>query len=277
MSLSNNTKLSLLPLALFTPTLALAANGFHNGYYAGASAGVLRLTSEMSVSSTTLYLNEFYSYQQFNLPYDVDVVNNYGIGSIYFGAGEFIHGTPYYWAIEFSGSWSKNRAIFSNASFFENTNRREATQLTSTVKTKLHEGEFAFDFKPGYLMDLNTMLYGRIGFAINRLKSTAIHHFDLNHFDPNTELGITLDKTKKYLKPFLRLGAGLEHKVGNTASLTADYIYTYYGTIRTAGTARDFAVIAGEDTTFTLIGNSKSKATTNALMLGIKYYFPHLP
>ena len=123
----------------------------------------------------------------------------------------------------------------------------DSQDITTTTISKLQNGEFGADFRPGFMMDTNTMLYGRIGVAFNRATLKTSNTFVFNNLGDSITYVSPFYKTKNHNAPALRLGIGLERHVSDSISITADYIYTYYGNVKTSVGGDTTSIMSGED------------------------------
>jgi len=151
----------------------------------------------------------------------------------------------------------------------------------------LKNTEYGFDIRPGFMMDTNTMLYGRIGVAMNHLNNRMDTNLIVQNTDPGFLPSLFFSNlstaNNKSVFPAFRLGVGIERAITDHLSITADYIYTYYGRVRTHGVTsttglfEDFGTldVLPVVTENGLQAESSGHMTTQAGMLGIKYYFYH--
>jgi opacity protein-like surface antigen len=76
----------------------------------------------------------------------------------------------------------------------------------------------------------------------------------------------------------LRVGLGIEHCICPNLTVTADYIYTYYGHVSVDGIGDASGSLDDGDgeAQFTpngLVSRASSRLSTNAAMIGVKWYF----
>lgn len=142
----------------------------------------------------------------------------------------------------------------------------------------MQKTELAIDLRPGFIVDCNTLLYGRVGIGFNRLRTRNRVDFEYNGREFNEFEGHSIDTqtaNKKESKKALRLGVGCEWKICPNLSLTSDYIYSYYGKTKTQKIG-DSTFANGEDDNVIANGfktSSSAKTSNQAFMVGIKYYF----
>ena len=233
--------------------------------------GVLENNPRISSSANSTYfdaftggsLDQLSSFQR-HIP-----INKWtGTGALYLGYGRFINNTSLFVAAEIAGSLAQHKTTLHNFANHQFTSAFQDSLATSSTVT-LNSGEFDFDLRPGFLMDTRTMLYGRVGGALNQLTLNTKNNFSFT--TPPTTYDSPLSQHKNKNVVGIRLGAGIERSVKQNLSITADYIYTYYGKVSTSGVAntQDPVVVTNG-----LIGRSSASLFTQAAMLGVKYYFP---
>jgi opacity protein-like surface antigen len=93
-------------------------------------------------------------------------------------------------------------------------------RYATITSAKFRKAELGLDIRPGILMSPSTMLYGRIGTAVNRIYITKTTKF-------SGQSAEVINQRKKNT-PGLRLGGGMEHVVGSNLSLRVDYVFTKY-------------------------------------------------
>lgn len=93
----------------------------------------------------------------------------------------------------------------------------------TTTSAKFRKGEFGIDVRGGVLMSPSTMLYGRVGTALNRIYIDTITMFS---YTPTR-----LVNSRKKNAPGLRLGGGMEHELASNLTLRVDYVYTTFKNI----------------------------------------------
>ncbi|MBS0288656.1 MAG: outer membrane beta-barrel protein [Proteobacteria bacterium] len=140
----------------------------------------------------------------------------------------------------------------------------------NSTHTKLNQFQYGLDLRPGVLLTPTSMLYGRVGFAINDLdlnSDSFVLASDVGDIEGGS-LALSLSEEKD--KVAWRIGLGLEQSILPCLSCRLDYIYTYYGKARVTGDVTTFVnpsfFIILDDDTFV-------KTYNNTVMLGLSYYF----
>lgn len=280
--------ISLVVLSLGLPVCVMASgNPNFNGYYGGLGVGVLQTNARVSSSTSATYANLYDTENVLaSSQSGVNLYGHNGTAAIYLGFGHFFGDSNFYWAAEVFGNWASRKKTLNNWAYHSQPNDDEDFESITTATTvKLQSGEWGIDLRPGFLFDTNTMVYGRIGVAFNRLTNDTSNIFSFTK-NPAPESIATfatyespLSQSKKKSMTSLRLGVGIEHLITDNLAVTADYIYTYYGKASTSGVANTTS--AGEDepeptifvTTNGLVADSSGKMGTQTAMIGLKYYF----
>lgn len=267
-------KISLVTFGIFAPTLANAnGDGRFDGYYAGIMGGVIQTNTKLNIDAASLFVSNAVSGSVSLAEDRVPIYHYTGIGAIYLGYGNFFNDSNFYWAAEIFGNLRKSENTLNDAEAEPlNIGIGINTSIASSTTVKLRDGEFGADFRPGYLFDLNTMLYGRIGVAFNEL--TIDNTTTFTYLSQGPLLTSIESSSNSRETAFLRLGVGVEHKFCCNATITADYIYTHYGKLRTSGLANS---TSGEDGAILtnnngLSGQASATVHSNVVMLGIRYF-----
>ena len=281
----------LLVAGLTSPVFAVPPPSHFNGFYGGASTGVVQTNATISNSASASYpslpVPFFNTDQQLQLGQNhVNLFGYSGIGAVFLGYGQFIGNSPFFLGGEiFINSASRRKSLNNATVHFMDDFDSDHEELSTTTKLKLQNTEYGFDIRPGFMMDTNTMLYGRIGVAVNNLNNRMDTSF-LNE-DSSPSFGDAIffsnlgTSNTKSVFPAFRLGVGIERAVTDNLSITADYIYTYYGRVRTHGVTSTVGLFEDFDTldVFPIVNQNGLQAessghmVTQAGMLGIKYYF----
>lgn len=269
-----------ISLAISTGAMADTSNSAFNGYYGGISGGIMRTESKITNSVLSQFSN---SESDFNFlvleQNNIYTHKTDGTGDIFLGYGHFFGNTNFYWAGEIFFNWAQRKNTLNNQEYFREPETDADSELFTTTNTlRLQNSEFGLDFRPGYLFDTNTMVYGRIGVAFNKVKNTISSNFtffDNNPPGPIYDNSASISQSKQ--KAALRLGLGLEQMVTKNVAVTADYIYTYYGKVSTSGFAD--TISRSDDGDVGVVNSnglelgSSGRMSTQAGMIGIKYYF----
>jgi opacity protein-like surface antigen len=135
------------------------------------------------------------------------------------------------------------------------------------ANVKLNPVEFGVDLRPGWLVSPDTLLYGRVGVAINRVRLQSASLGVLSIPGYPIIAGTLLAPSSSKNIAGLRLGMGVEKHISPHLSLRADYIFTYYGKIH----ADQSFSIPSLPLAFT--NNADVKLMNHSVMLGLSYYF----
>ncbi len=279
--------LSKLALKVFQFVIGIGASTplFSNpcrpfdGFYTGAMGGFLQSATEFTTESSAQHENFFHepglisSRQK-----DAKVYRCHGEGALNFGYGQQIRKCMFL-AGEIFLSWANRDTLIRNFAYTEQGFPDQLgsfnASLTSKTFASMRTTEFAIDLRPGFIFDCRTLLFGRIGVGLNKLRTR--HTVDFEYFsDAIEEHSIdSLSAAKKDYKAVLRLGVGGEWKICSNLSLTSDYIFSYYGRSKTHKIG-DSTFANGEDDNVIPNGfkiSSSARTCTQAFMIGIKYYF----
>jgi opacity protein-like surface antigen len=153
---------------------------------------------------------------------------------------------------------------------YTNISPLASIQYTDTLATSIRTSTWQYggDLRPGILLTPLTLLYGRIGCAATWIKT----HSDAQYTGqfPGFDWHIVEGSSSSLTRAVLRLGIGIEQFLTPKLHLRADYIYNNFGKISTNGTGR------GKDTsgdTVILVNTLTSRLRSNAVILGLSYYF----
>lgn len=272
-----------------TPMIAHEECPF-SGFYGGAQLGGTFLSGRdsLSVSGSAVVgppvevsfgNNDFSDRSSRKNSFAGDVFLGYGCGAwdpIYLGAELFLKG---------------NKATITNVDEASATTIDVGVRIVGVptfqniatqVRSRLRPWEFGIDARPGVLLCEDTLLYGRIGVAFNRLSVRTITSNSANVTTPldgvvtvpvNT---ILLEKHKNI--GALRLGLGLEKEICENLSLRTDYIYTRYRKVTNSGSngpvASTIATLGGPIAgTSTVSSTTVNRLLGHSVMLGLSYYW----
>jgi opacity protein-like surface antigen len=237
--------LAALVIGLSGPACALASayNPAFNGFYGGIMGGVLQTNATISSNVTSAYQNFYLTAPDFSTlatyQKHVNLFNHNGIGTLDVGFGHFFGDSKYYWGVEIFGNWANRKVKLHNFAYHDQPNDDQDNEaIVTSTAAKLQNAEYGADFKPGYQIDTNTLLYARLGVAFNRITNDTTNDFIFvnTRTTPNLRFPSSLNTyNKQETTSALRLGLGVEHLITNKVAVTADYVYTYYGRSRTYG------------------------------------------
>jgi opacity protein-like surface antigen len=221
----------------------------YNGFYVGINGGVIQTNANIS--------NNVFADSAQALSQNAKITQIQGGATLYFGYGQLISCSNFYFGGEIFGDLYSRSTAINNSSFQAEPGLTEVETLTTQTKAKLSNGEVGIDLRPGLLLDPATLVYARVGAAFNKLSLTSNANFSF-------EQVIAESSTKNATG--LRLGLGLESYICKNTALTADYVYTTYGSINITGQAPDSAITS-------LSNQTSANLKTQMFAVGIKYYF----
>lgn len=238
-------------------------NDFEFLYYAGISGGANVNVAEMAQQMDFLSDHNFIATPIEN--FDID--NTSVIGQLQLGAG--LRNEYFYLGAEvsgqvFDGDFDEVSADFTQTSFPSGNQ-----QIAQTSQLTLNDFELALDFKPGVYLFKDTLLYARVGVAVNELELEQTGLAVLtNTDDPRSDAQLyTNSSASENVYPF-RLGLGIERQFYEDFSIVLDYVYTQYEDIST----NDF--VSQSTPQFASL-DAHSEATNisrQTVMLGFNYY-----
>ena len=168
--------------------------------------------------------------------------------------------------------------------------------VSSSMRTKLNPVEFGIDLRPGVLLTCDSLLYGRVGVAFNKLRldvdttSSVALNASAEVTGDNGAIIIaggvsrgpflteTIASRSKKVAAF-RIGGGLEQRFCDCLYLRLDYTFTHYGKISTCSDAkRDLARVSIPDTLVAKVAlaaaeTRKVKVNSSTVQLGLSYYW----
>ena len=284
-----------------TATVAVADNGgfLPGGFYAGLSGGVMQARAKIAASPSATFTNYYDDENQISSSQEAHIWKDTGIGAIYLGYRQPVNNSNFFMAGEIFSNIAKHKVTLNNFVYHQQPNDDEDFEsITTATQAKLNDAEFGVDIQPAYLFDSHTVFYGRLGAAFNRLTVRSNSNFSFTYLgsdfqetapppvlplDPpiNFNSPLALSKAKDVVG--LRLGLGIEHNLSDNIAITADYIYTNYGKVNTAGIADAQGIVEDNGiyysllpatTTGGLTSRASARLATQTLMLGLKYTFP---
>ncbi|ETO94389.1 outer membrane protein [Legionella oakridgensis] len=259
-----------------------------DGFYAGAELGEsIAIANESVVGSgnATIALGGLFEVSgTIPLSIKTNISKEHILGAIYGGYG---HAWKHlYLGGELTLSWSDySMRSRRNFSLDENLNVPGAAINIPIANTstdivsypKISPTQFAAAFRPGFLLDKNALLYGRVGFTVAKIQY-AVSTLTQNTIFTAPSTPITSIPTSSKRSVFLQLGGGLEYAMINQLSLRADYVYTYYGKLQN-NTASSNSLIVNDGGVLTHVGSADITGTNNikmhdhALTLGLAYHW----
>ena len=250
---------------------------FKQGYYVGGAFGAGFGHADWKGTSSISAANDN-NQAQFLVDTwtpEGDTSDTVPAGRIMFGY-EFVY-RPLYLAFElggtFSGPYEFNYKESRNYGPYEYSGQVLAASADINDSVTLGGSEFNIDMRPGWLITANTLLYARLGVAVNSLdiKSSGTWTEVSNNRSP--AVPVIASDTSKYDQTVagIRIGAGIEYLFSKHFGVTLDYIYTDYGDITTRSDSSndyffDYEHVAGEDAPVVTV-------STQTIMLGLDYHW----
>lgn len=227
-------------------------------YYVGGAAGVTLNSAEIKQRFDISVKNTSQPFDDILLT-SLDSDSFHPEGQLQIGGG--FRNKYFYLGAELSGQFFDGDFDTLNTEFF--ANQPQTLQGAKKTELRLRSFEPALDLKPGIFFFKKTLLYARIGIAINRL--------EINEHSYMTHQGVSLNASKTESKDVypLRLGLGVERHFTEDMTIGMDYIYTNYGDISVNGFAS--GTLSDLDTSLT----TQSEGTSvfrQAIMLRLNYY-----
>ena len=281
-------KVILVGVAMcFCVPSAYATNSCFDGFYAGVRGGATETNASLNnqtVMNYTDFNNLFFeSMDTTILSNTVHAYGTSGAGDIFLGYGQLINHSNFYVGGEiFGGITEDTPAKMTNmsATTQDITGIDNINAINTQVKAHFNNNVFGVDFRPGYVFDQHTMLYGRIGAAFTQATldtNTTVTSSINNFMSPVTPLISSMSYSTNKDLIGLRLGFGIQHTISDKFSVTADYIYTNYGKVKSSSNGvvntynydGDFINVEPG----TISGQSSTTISTQSLMLGLSYRF----
>ena len=257
--------------AAFSPT----AN--FNGFYAGVNAGGLfsegKLNTKQSMSfiepNSSPFVNRIFSTSHAASPYKDSLA-----GDIHVGYGHALGQSPFYLGAEVFGNLTDHNLNLSSADFMgEDAQGPFNVSAMQSIKIKLNNAEYGVDVRPGLLITPSTLFFARVGVAFNEVRVNTNSNVTINNLDTGNVRTTTLPANVNKHIEALRLGGGIEERIGSHWGVSANYIYTDYGNINLSAktnTINDTGSLqTGGFTTYT----SARHLISQAAMFGVNYYF----
>ena len=216
-----------------------------------------------------------------------------GVAGVMVGYGQVFHNV-FYFGIEVNGAYqwlSQSEDLSTNLSSTRaNTvgglpvNTVATTQITGHIKTNL-EPSIGVAFRPGFLINPNTLIFGLIGYQAAEAKISSSMNATTMLVDtvaglpdlPITDQQSLSSNDNKYLNG-LRLGVGVERYFGGQVSAGVEYLYTHYFSNVNTGTTGSHVYnlpnTAGATITFDTSTNARiDDFGTNTVVGFIAYHF----
>jgi opacity protein-like surface antigen len=255
--LSNRQLISILLLSSSMSTASFAGDAF-SGFYAGVAAGGSFLTGH-EIKHFTLSSDAVADNNDAQSRHGIS--KNSFIGVLYAGYGDCFCWNTYLGAEAFIDVANRN-----------DDNHVDTAGLPGGINTgafshksnlKIHPVSYGIDLRPGYRIADCTLLYARLGFAINTIRANTEIGAPVGA-PPRAELVNT--NSKRTTRVVFRWGAGLEQSITECLALRVDYVYTTLGKISLEDTTARTAVGS-------ISGNSQMNLANHAVTIGLSWYF----
>jgi opacity protein-like surface antigen len=280
---------TLLLLSL-SSTLTLPAYAFlnpsanFNGFYAGISGGGLTTEGQLSANQSITFFRPTSIPQRtptriLSVTHAADLRDDSWIGDIHLGYGHALG--PVYIGADVFANWA-NRDL--QTSYINSMNEfvapgfNDSFSVTANqnIKAYLNDVEYGVDLRPGIFLTSTTLLFGDIGAAFNSIHLNSNSLVTINNLRINTTATTPLASNVKKNITSLRLGGGIEERIGAHWGVSADYIYTDYGNINVSGITNTnnntTPLTPSTPNGFTAQAQTKD-IISQAAMLGVNYYF----
>ena len=139
----------------------------------------------------------------------------------------------------------------------------EALNLT------LRDVDYTVDYKHGYLLSKNTMVFVKTGISRTRAR-LSLQSESLVKYNNNMSYSHPVFlKKEKTIHP-VRIGFGIEHKLTDRIAATVDYTYSrYIGSFKLKGQTKANSAVG----TVSARHNHKLTIQDTSIMMGVKTYF----
>lgn len=267
-------KLALLslPVILVASAQAFATQNEFCGFYAGVSLGGAFRSGAGHTSSTTSITS---GTDTLTATRDLkfDARKNAFLGSFAVGYGYEWCDDLYLGLEGFVNGSSHHSHTPTETTTLSDTDDGVTETLTysNRVRAKLHSAEVGIDLRPGYVLCKNTMLYGRVGVAYNRLTLSSDPTFSFVEGTTSLPGSVSLRGHKN--RGAFRIGGGLERMFCDNFAIRMDYVYTYYGKVSNTRSFTGSTTVGGVTTTAAFSSASSVKVTSNTTTLGLFYYW----
>jgi opacity protein-like surface antigen len=104
------------------------------------------------------------------------------------------------------------------------------TYIDSTTKVESSDFEYGVDLRPGYLINSDLLLYGRVGVIRTKFSVETLTHYARYNTTTNVDSGYGEQFYHRNLNGW-RIGAGIEKKITQAFSWYLDYTYVSYHNI----------------------------------------------
>jgi len=175
-------------------------------------------------------------------------------GGLFVGVGHNI--SRLYGALEFFGT-IENSAVTSRFESFETV----APQITTVITNASINNEYGFGFKPGVFLTHDVLLYGWVGFATAFIKMSSFTESSAGIVSSSDR--VTAGKNAIGM----RVGVGMEAKIGSHLGFNISYYYTNYPSLSTSSTIAFVNTPGG-----IFVNNDRVFPRAETLLVGLSYY-----
>lgn len=259
--------LKYIQLGILVISIGYRTLSAFEGFYFGGSAGGGDLIGKQNGTATaTAQFSAGPSVATTPLDLKGDSLFSNFISTIYAGYGLKWH--YFYNGIELSVQYIDDCDTFIEKQLVVFPGDLAIFDFNNQSKICVNHWNYAIDYRPGFILSPQTLLYGRFGLALENIKLST----------SNTNEGIVppetwtdyVSKSEKSFRPCLHLGCGIEQKIYSKLALRLDYTYTDYGYIKIKTRFEGQTEPGGFPTSIT---TSKDFHLNNhALQVGLSYY-----
>ncbi len=267
-----------------------------DGFFTGASFGISNTTGRLTGVNNSLVSIENFITGAPGGPFiensnSINTINAAfrkvrPIGTVYAGyafscANVFLGAETFFDA-------AKRRVNVSFNQFAFNTNIDNFGTVTTNqeifpwiIGIKSRSWQWGINLRPGLILGCNTLLYTRIGFALNKnlLRTDLVFSGNGGTFLPaGQNFVLALDNKARKKRANFRAGLGIEQPLCECLNLRADYIFTKYRRINASGTVTFRSAFLRNVGDFSVNSNIMSQSVTakpenHAFMIGLNYYW----
>jgi len=248
----------------------------HNfkGFYAGGSVGYR--SEEYSYSSNAKSNNfELIGPMSFVLLQEnlnADKQSGGVVGAIHLGYGIPL-GKDFYLGVESSLNVSSDSGKKAISEAMGDTKTFWRSTLSNENISNMRALEVSIDLDPGVLLSSDTLLYGLVGVAFNKLRLTLSSHFARSSAADPIVIDRFLSRTVRKSLIGVRAGIGIKQQISRSIALFLQYAYTYYGKVQISNSANFSAPQGPPGTIDTMVNSSTVRVMKSSIIFGLDWYF----